>query len=108
LNYPELIFNQKDDHIDQYFLTDTARKWQLLKPDFKNGCYVCQKHKYTIIQYDQRIDSETFEPLGNKDLIEICPWQVVEHKHRGQINTFKRMRSYEDQDTIDRIKASLI
>lgn len=92
VNFPELIFNQ-DERQDKYFESDFSRKWQLLEPNFKNGCYVCQKHKYTIIQYDQRINSETFETFGNNDLIEICPWQVVESKSKGK-SQYKKQRSH--------------
>jgi hypothetical protein len=54
VNYPELIFNQriKNDRTKhhKFFKKDVQYQWTLSK---KNECYVCQKHRYTIIFYER-------------------------------------------------------
>jgi hypothetical protein len=66
VNYPELIFNQRIKNDIQgknnFFEKDAGMKWQLEKG---SDCYVCQKHRYTIIFYEKGILS------NNPGLVEV-------------------------------------
>ena len=47
INHPELSFNQFSEK-DLYFEEDSAEQWQL-----SNNCFICEKHRYTVIFYDK-------------------------------------------------------
>ena len=69
VNRPELIFNQKP-YLDQYFEMDASENWRLMDMacGIGGGCPVCNKHKYTLIFYEQ----DMADPWSvNEDLIEM-------------------------------------
>lgn len=65
-NYPELIFNQKKQ-IDKYFIKDSCQNWA-----FSEKCYVCERHTYVAIFYEQSTCAE------NEGLIEIKNQDVIQ------------------------------
>lgn len=67
VNHPELIFNQNKRE-DLFFEQDASETWKLLE---NGNCYQCQKHRYTMIFYEQEKDAP------NDDLIEIKDKKVI-------------------------------
>jgi len=51
VNSPELIFNQRIAN-PNYFEQDSALRWRLAG----NECFVCNKHSYVAICYEQSAD----------------------------------------------------
>ena len=49
LNHPELIFSQ-DPTRDSFFEQNESEEWQV---SLTGDCYVCDKHKYTMIFFNQ-------------------------------------------------------
>ena len=60
INEPDLIFNQCRTK-DAYFELDACENWQL---STKAECFVCQKHRFTIIFYK---NEKLFEKMPNVD-----------------------------------------
>mmetsp|Transcript_35843 Transcript_35843/g.54947 ORF Transcript_35843/g.54947 Transcript_35843/m.54947 type:complete len:134 (+) Transcript_35843:4049-4450(+) len=73
VNMPELVFNGRPE-IDSYFDKDSGIKWSLAKK-----CYVCDRHRYTMIFFDQR------NPAENPDLVEVTNPDTID-KIKKDIN----------------------
>lgn len=76
VNRPELVYNQQP-YKDGYFEMDAAENWRLLDAacGTGGGCPICNKHKYTLIFYEQdRADPWSY----NEDLIEIKDPKIVQ------------------------------
>lgn len=67
VNYPELIFNQRTE-VNKYFEEDAAQHWRLAKI---NDCYICNRHTYTAICFEQGAEAK------NPGLIEIKDEEFV-------------------------------
>ena len=67
VNQPELVFNQAP-YKDKFFEDGACENWVLQTGSSQSmtGCSICQKHKFTVIFYEQD-DHE----MSNTDLIEI-------------------------------------
>lgn len=79
VNHPELIFNQNKRE-DLFFEQDASETWKLLE---NGNCYQCQKHRYTMIFYEQEKDAP------NDDLIEIKDKKVIQEVRKTLNLTFK-------------------
>jgi hypothetical protein len=69
VNHCEMVFNQQP-YADKNFEMDAAEKWRLMDTacGISGGCPICNKHRYTMIFYEQEID----DPWSyNEGLIEI-------------------------------------
>ena len=69
VNSPELVFNQQP-YIDRYYEMDSSEHWRLVDTacGISGGCPICNKHKYTMIFYEQDME----EPWSfNEGLIEV-------------------------------------
>lgn len=50
LNYPELAFKERLSASDSHFCRDSQSSWRLQSD---GSCYLCEKHKYCVIFFDQ-------------------------------------------------------
>lgn len=76
VNRPELVYNQQP-YKDSYFEMDAGEDWRLYdtKTGIHGGCPICNKHKYTLIFYEQDMS----DPWSlNEDLIEIKDSNVIQ------------------------------
>ena len=97
--YPELIFNQ-DYRKDKFASNSTERcfdihnafKWNFHSKD--DGCYICQKHTYTVIFFDQ----DNLE--NNKDLVEINDHTSLQ-KIRSHLNKINGGNSHDNRLVTD-------
>lgn len=67
VKYPELIFNQNRSK-DKLFEVDAGLNWSVAQD---NGCYVCNKHTYVGIFYEQSLEAK------NEGLIEIKDPEMI-------------------------------
>lgn len=76
VNHAELIFNQQP-YFDKYYETDSASKWRLndVGCGINGGCPICNKHKYTLIFYEQDLEDPWSQ---NENLIEVKDKNLVD------------------------------
>lgn len=70
VNHPELLFNQSP-HRDGYF-EDQVLEWEL-----SNECFVCEKHRYTLIFYQKNDPNE-----GIKEITKTSEVQAIKESLR--------------------------
>jgi hypothetical protein len=72
LNHPELVFSAGESLGHRQFQQQDSRVWSVKE---NVECPICQRHKYTLIFFDQNEKSEE----ANKDLIEITDTKALNH-----------------------------
>lgn len=76
VNVAEMVFNQQP-YLDKYFEMDASEKWRLQDTacGISGGCPICNKHKYTVIFYEQDLEDPWSQ---NEGLIEIKDRKLVD------------------------------
>lgn len=106
-NLPELIFNQNSgqdlNNKQRFFEIDHSQQWRLSDNNstHKDGCYLCNKHQYTIIFYKRNKVGETQHK--NKELVEIKDEDFVQKLHSEYL-----LRYSQDTGTMKKMTTPLI